>query len=53
MYYIAVVEVDPKWEKNNDKQVDFKNALDEKIKLGGSAFGGKSANPCWQKMSLV
>ena len=34
IYYVAVIEVDPKWEKNNEGQLDFKNALDEKIKWG-------------------
>jgi hypothetical protein len=34
MYYIAVIEIDPKWEKNNEGQVDFEVALDEKIKWG-------------------
>jgi len=34
MYYVAVIEVDPKWKKNNEGQVDFKAALDEKVKWG-------------------
>ena len=34
IYYVAVIEVDPKWEKNNEGQLDFKAALDEKIKWG-------------------
>jgi len=34
IYYIAVVEVAPKWEKNNEGQLDFKVMLDEKVKWG-------------------
>ncbi len=34
IYYVAVIEVDPKWEKNNEGEVDFKVALDEKIEWG-------------------
>ena len=34
IYYIAVIEVDPKWEKNNQGQLDFKVALDERTKWG-------------------
>ena len=34
IFYVAVIEVDPKWEKNNEGQVDFKVALDEKVKWG-------------------
>ena len=34
IYYVAVIEIDPKWEKNNEGQVNFKDALDEKIKWG-------------------
>lgn len=34
IYYVAVIEVDPKWEKNNEGEVNLKNALYEKIEWG-------------------
>lgn len=34
IYYVAVIELDPKWEKNNEGQLDFKTALDERVKWG-------------------
>ena len=40
IYYVAVIEIAPKWEKNNEGQVDFKAMLDEKLKTGGIGFRG-------------